>query len=135
MSRAHGQPGVRLITPEYRTKTQTVPDDLLRELESRYGDRGIRSGRMLLLRPEDALNFLEEASQSGIGVLGPEYWFAPSNEYYPSPDYSRMLDGDDFVGNSVRQAKYDVLEALPDGIAWVSFVLAIPLSDDTDRLK
>lgn len=134
MRKEGARPTLRVIVTERKTKTRTVPDDILRDLESRYEGRGIRSGRMLLLKPADARKMAEEAGRFGIGILGPEYWFAPGNEYYPSPDYSYMLDADDFVQRSVHQAKQDIRDALPDGVAWISFVLAIPISDDDERI-
>ena len=133
MSEDPGRPRVRVIIVEYKTKTQRVPEEMWRDLESRYEQRGIRHGSMFLMRPADALNFAEELGQLGIGILGPEFWYAPGNEYYPAPDYGYMLDADDFVRRSVQQAKKDVAHA-PDGIVWVSFTLAIPLSEEDDRI-
>jgi hypothetical protein len=101
---------------------------MLHDLESRYEDRGIRYGRTFHMKPADALDFAEEAGRLGIGILGPEYWYTLNHEYLPAPDYSYMLDADDFVRRSVQQAKRDIAHA-PDGVAWVSFTLAIPLSE------
>jgi hypothetical protein len=134
MSKEEARSRVRVVIPDRKTKTHPVPEAMLHDLESRYEGRGIRSGQMLLMKPADALEFAEEAGQLGIGILGPEFWYTPHNEYYPAPDYGYMLDAGDFVRKSVQQAKSDIIHALPDGVAWVSFVLASPLSEEDDHI-
>ncbi len=130
MTEERVRPRVRLIKPDYQTKTRPVPEEMLRDLESRYEGRGVRYGRIFHMSPMDALEFAEDAGQVGIGILGPEYWFTLSHEYQASPDYSQMLNTDNCVRRSIQRATDDIINALPDGVVWVSFVLAIPLSDE-----
>jgi hypothetical protein len=133
MSKEDERPRIRLVIRSHKTKTRPVPEEMLHDLESRYEDRGIRYGRTFHMKPADALDFAEEAGRLGIGIIGPEYWYTLNSEYYPAPDYGDMLDADDFVRRSVQQAKIDIAHA-PDGIAWVSFTLAIPLSEEDDHI-
>jgi hypothetical protein len=71
-------------------------------LIARYEERGIRSGKyLLLLSPSDAVRFAYEAAAHGIGTTGPNYWYGPGLEWYPGPDYSALVSEPDFVQRSL----------------------------------
>jgi hypothetical protein len=133
MSEEHARPRARVIFVEYKTKTRRVPEEMRRDLESRYESRGVRYGRIFHMMPGDALKFAEDAERLGVGILGLEYWYTVNLEYYPGPDYSHMLDADDFVRRSIEQAKDDITNALPEDVVWVSLTLAIPISNEEDH--
>lgn len=93
------------------------------DLIRRYEYRGIRSGYGLLLLPENAVHYAEDAAASGMGILGPEYWYSPSWEWWPAPDYSAMARDDDFVRKSLERAKDDIQNHFPEEVAFVLLVL------------
>ena len=66
-------------------------------LIARYEDKGVRSGRYLLLTPVDVLRFAEEAASCGVGTLGPNFWHRPGWDTIPSPDYSSLAREPGFV--------------------------------------
>ena len=94
------------------------------DLTARYEKRGVRSGKyLLLLLPDDAVQFAEEAAAFGIGTTGPNYWYGPGWEWYPGPDYSALVGERDFVQRSVARLKEDIEHHLPEGVAFVEIVL------------
>jgi Translation initiation factor IF-3, N-terminal domain len=97
-------------------------------LIARYEDKGVRSGEyLLLLTPMDALRFAEEAAACGVGALGPNFWYGPGWEWYPSPDYSALAREPDFVQQSLIRLREDVEQHLPEDVAFVEIVLHDPV--------
>lgn len=104
---------------------ETNPEIL--NLITRYEEKGIRNGKyLLLLLPQDAVRFAEEAAESGIGTLGPNYWYGPGWEWWPAPDYSALAGEPDFVERSVVRVREDIEQHLPEGVAFVEIVLRDP---------
>jgi len=89
-----------------------------------YEDKAIRSGKyLLLLTPDDAVRFAEEAAASNVGTTGPNYWYGPGWEWYPGPDYIALVSEPDFVQRSLLRVKEDIERHLPESVAFVQIVL------------
>ncbi len=95
-------------------------------LIARYEEKGIRTGYLLLLSPEDAMRFAQEAVAHGIGTLGPNYWYGPGMEWWPAPDYSALLNEPDFVQRSLARLTEDVNNHLPEDVAFIEVILYDP---------
>jgi hypothetical protein len=54
-----------------------------------FKSRGILSGGVLLLKPDDALDLVEEARARAINVLGIDAFFASDSGITPSMEFSR----------------------------------------------
>lgn len=122
----------------------------LTALYERYRDRVILKGSSALLKPDDARMFVGEIGAVGVVNLIPELW------YYINRDEARGLIEDpavpDFtdlarqrnatrtepgwVGNLAEEtaAAQDYLRHdLPERVAYVSFVLDVPVQETFER--
>ncbi len=126
-------------------------DARLTALYERYRDRAILKGSSALLKPDDARMFAGEIGAVGVVNLIPQLW------YYIDGDEARGLIEDpavpDFtdlarqrnatrtepgwVGNLAEEtaaAAQDYLRHdLPERVAYVSFVLDVPLQETFER--
>jgi len=126
-------------------------DARLTALYERYRDRAILKGSSALLKPDDARMFAGEIGAVGVVNLIPELW------YYIDGDEARGLIEDPavpelpelarhrgmtrtepgWVGNLATEtaaiAQEYLRHDLPERIAFVSFVLDVPLHETFER--
>ncbi len=101
----------------------------LTELMAKYRNTGLVKGRLVLLPPPQALQFLTELEEHEVAVLGVELWYYVEHQGQnvlvedPSgPGFEKELASDDPVGQSVAAARRYIEKELPESIVYVSFV-------------
>lgn len=96
--------------------------ETLEKLISQYQHLGIVKAEELLLHPKDAIRLTDELEQKGILILGVDPWFYIGKKIAEDPrslDLSEITD----AKISVRLAREFISNRLPEGTAFVSFVL------------
>src|SRR5690349_16373611 len=108
-------------------------NEKLPQLMGKYAKQGITKGKLILLRPNDALQFVDELETIGVPILGIELWYYVKLEDKDviaenpvGPDFSDLLSQENAVQKSVALAKDYIGRNLPEKTAFVSFVLDDP---------
>jgi hypothetical protein len=92
------------------------------KLINKYQTSGFIKAGELLLNPTDALEFINEIAERNILILGVGLWCYIDNQIVEDPgslDLSEINDPQ----QSVSIAKQFIIHNLPEGTAFVSFVL------------
>ncbi|MDD1416343.1 hypothetical protein MEN41_17505 [Dolichospermum sp. ST_con] len=92
------------------------------KLIDKYQETGIIKAGELLLSPIDALEFIKEIVDKEILILGVNLWCYVDNKIAENPG-SLDLSEIDNPQKSVFVAKKFITQYLPEGTAFVSFVL------------
>ncbi|MEA5577462.1 hypothetical protein [Anabaena sp. UHCC 0451] len=92
------------------------------KLIDQYQETGIIKAGELLLSPADALEFMKEIAEREILILGVNLWCYVDNKIAEDPG-SLDLSEIDNPQESVSIAKKFISQHLPEGTAFVSFVL------------
>jgi len=92
------------------------------KLIDKYQATGIIKAGELLLSPPDALEFIKEIAERGILILGVNLWCYIDNRIAEDPGSLDLSEIDD-PQESVLIAKKFISQNLPEGSAFVSFVL------------
>jgi len=103
----------------------------LTNLIDKYEKLGIAKGSSLLMRPEVALQFLDELEKIGIGLDLVELWQPIEVEGRQAfvedpfgPFFAHLVGSSDYVSKSINEAREYIRHELPEKIAFVSFVLS-----------
>jgi hypothetical protein len=92
------------------------------KLIDQYQETGIIKAGELLLSPADALEFIKEIAEREILILGVNLWCYVDNQIAEDPGSLDLSEIDDYQ-ESVSIAKKFISQHLPEGTAFVSFVL------------
>lgn len=93
-----------------------------------YQSLGIAYGSEVLLDHQQALRFLDDCVKANLVILGMDFYRGAGDSIMPveaSADYSSLSEGPEAVARSVQAAKKLINDGLPDGAAYVSFVVEV----------
>jgi hypothetical protein len=100
----------------------------INELDKKYNSAVVIKGDELLLKPCDALKYLQEIEKMKIGVLGVNVWYTINGLYaedLSGLDLSSIMNQQDWIHNSIQYAKKFISEQLLPKIEFVSFVFNV----------
>ena len=99
-----------------------------RLLFDRYRSAGVMSGEELLLRPSDALRFIDDCEDLELMILGMDFYAREGGHTVEvsSTDWSSLTEDSDPIGASIREARLLIGQGLPDEAELVSFVVRGP---------
>ena len=92
----------------------------------KYHYRGMMYGTELLFRHQDALDFIDDCEQTGLIILGIDFYKEIGDDIVPllhSADYSSLSSTPDATLKSTSAARKLLKHGFPDGATWTSFVV------------
>ena len=99
---------------------------VLKQVMNKYERFGTWKAGELLLRPEDALSLANELEEMEIVIFGVDVWYYVVKQIVEDPgslDISDITDGDNRVRASAKAAREFIKNKLPEGTAFVSFIM------------